>query len=1039
MSAKPRPITLGYNGSEWTTGELSVRVRSLSEPDREVPLTLRLTAVPPCLDFVMGGEGSGKLATVMVKPDATLPADDRAVIHVVADPATELAMTLASTVLPPGVPMPRPFPQMTAQVDVFLVPYVLVVKQRRQVGGASSEGQLAPGVAAELEGDGRSFTLLEVACQRVDARGNPQGDPVAADLKCSQHPVEGGPGATVSVDRTTTGLMVKLQSTKPYLEGGMGSWGAFLFHGTGPGGRHLDSRTVRVQVHPLSASLTLVSPADGRLGLSPGTEGGTPVQATLRLEALNSARSGVVGLATEWQLEPASGSLQPARGVTDEAGQFQAVYHAPTDKEAAAQAQGGELSVRVVALAGPDRREVGSQTLRIAWQRTVVVKVSKPGFAPVEKKVALTTPGPVHVLVLPPTPAHVPQELRPVACASVTVDGEPATTDADGKAQVGAGSGGGETVTIRLALDDAASGVQKKLLEVEPLAVLPVAPDRFKTLVQELIQFAEIAFVERLAEQDPKDYGATMFSVKLLASAVRVMKMARDLLVRRYARVSGDFTDFCKNLAAAIYSRYGEKIAGGLVEGIASKAKGLFTWAAHQLASHTWIRAAMSPLVKGLRWVMDGVDSLGKRFTDWFRKKGFFADGKMPGNLKDRLPKTPDDGPFPIQKGQMVRPDGKLLKEAERRVKDALEGLERQLASARQALDSAWPKVQNLRSQLEAAEATLAGAVNPRTQARWTATVRKLQGELAQAEGTLRQAAKNVEDLVPRRDKAAKAVDEVLQNRKFTEESCSMLDDALSLVLGVLNRVWNLGTYVVVYFSAMVFGLVRPIAKKYANKYYPVLGETFWNTLDDVVFKPGFSDLVGGTPAGGIVPRIGRSLESRQLNAGAEALSSALRLTKGFDLVAEDQQAKEQIQAAFRWYYETIEANGFTAEAWECYAEWFAETLDWIEFGVVWSSRAANAILAILALLFTIPTGGGSLAAFLALQPEITAAIESFDKVWDWLKAAARGGKALIGVIEVAAVVLPAHVAYTAKLYREDSIMQEADQAWGYPTPEGLS
>jgi len=347
--------------------------------------------------------------------------------------------------------------------------------------------------------------------------------------------------------------------------------------------------------------------------------------------------------------------------------------------------------------------------------------------------------------------------------------------------------------------------------------------------------------------------------------------------------------------------------------------------------------------------------------------------------------------------------------------------------------------VTSLKSQLEAAEATLAGAVNPRTQARWTATIQKLKGELAEAEDLCKQAGRTLEDLGPRRDQGAKALDEAIQNRGFTEESCSMLDDALGLVLGVLNRIWNFGTYVVVYFSAMVFGMVRPIARKYANKYYPVLGETFWNTLDDVVFKPGFSDLVGGTPADGIVPRIGRSLESRQLNAGAEALASALRLTSGFNLAAEDAQAREQIQAAFGWYYETIEANGFTAEAWECYAEWFAETLDWIEFGVVWSCRAANAILAVVALLFTIPTGGGSLAAFLALQPELTAAIESFDKVWDWLKAAARGGKALVGVIEVAAVVLPAHVAYIAKVYREDSIMQEADRAWGYPTPEDLA
>ena len=1038
MSSKPRPITLGFNGSEWTTGDLAVRVRSLSEPDREVPLTLQLTAVPPCLTFQMAGEGSGKLATVSVNPDATLPADDRALIHVVADPATEMAMTIASAALPPGVSIPRPFPRMTAQVEVLLVPYVLQVRQRRQVGNSWSEADLGPGAGAELEGNGCSCTLLEVTCHRVDARGNPQGEPVNSDLKVSQHPVEGGAGASVTVERTGTGLTVKFQSTKPCFDSGV-VWGSLLFHGTGPGGKHLESRTVRVQVHPLQAALTLLSPADARLGLAPGTEEGAPVQATLRLEALNSQNTGVAGLFAEFRLDPAAGTVQPSSGRTDESGHLQVTYRAPTSQEVASLGQGGDFSVRVVATAGPDRREVGSQTLRLAWQQTLTLKVSKPGFDTVEKKVTVSRPGPVGVLVLPPTPTRVPQELRPVAHATVEIEGTTATTDRDGRAQVGEGAGPGETLTVRLALDAEARGAQSRLLEIAPLAELPVAPDRFKLVVQDFVRFAEVEFVERLAEQEPQEHKDTLFSVKLLAAATRVLPMARALLVRRYGRISGDFTDFCRNLAAACYSRWGEKKAGELVQGIASKAKGLFTWAAHRLASHTWIRAAMKPLVRGLRWVLDGVDSLGNKFTDWFRRKGFFAEGKMPGNLKSRLPRTPDDGPFPIQRGQMVRPDARLFKQAERQARDLVAGLERKLASARELAENLAPKMDDLKSQLAAAQKTLGEAVNPRTKARWAAQVQKLEGELGGVRGTLEKARKSLDDLLPERDKAARALDEVLLNQKMAEESASMLDDALSSMLGVLNRIWNFGTYVVVYLSAMVFGMFRPVAKKYANKYYPLLGEVFWNTLDDVVFKPSFSDLVGGTPSDGIVPYIGRSLESRQLNAGAEALASALKRTRGFNLVCEDAEDKEQVRAAFRWYYETIEANGFTAEAWECYAEWFAETLDWVEFGIVWSCRGANAILALLALIFSIPSGGGSLAAFLALQPQLTAFIESMDKVWDWLKAVARGGKALVGALEVAAVILPAHVAYTAKLYREDSIMLEADQAWGYPVPEGRS
>ena len=1037
MSSKPRPITLGFNGSEWTTGDLAVRVRSLSEPDREVPLTLQLTAAPPCLNFQIAEEGSNKLATVSVNPEAVLPADDRALIHVVADPATEMAMTMVSAALPPGVPLPRPFPRMTAQVEVLLVPYVLQIRQRQQLGSSWSEGELAPGACAELEGDGCSCTLLEVTCHRVDARGNPQHEPVNADLKVSQQPGEGGGGADVTVERTATGLMVKFQSTKPCFGPGI-VWGALLFQGTGPGGKRLESRTVRMQVRPLRAALKLLSPTDACLGLAPGTEEGAPVQATLRLEVLNSRNIGVAGIFAEFRLEPALGTVQPSSSLTDDSGHLQVAYRSPTFQGVAALGQGGDSSVQVVAMAGPDRYEVGSQALRLAWQRTLTLKVSKPGFEAFEKEIKLSRSGAVNVLVLPPKPKQGSGELRPVAHATVEIAGTRLTTDKDGVAKLGEGAGPDDTLIVRLALNSETAGLQNRLLEIAPLAELPVAPDRLQSLVQDFKKFAGVEFVERLAGQDPKDYENTIFSVKLLAAATRVVSMARALLKRRYSVVSKDFSAFCRNLAAACYTQWGDKLVGKMIEGITNKAKALFNRAARFLTSHTKVRSAMKPVVGLMRRVMDGFDSLGQRFTNWFQRKGFFAKGKMPGNLKSRLPKTPDDGPFPIQRGQMVCPDTSFFKKAESQARKLLEGLDGKLASARQMADDLVPEINKLKSQLAEAQKTLGTAVRPRTKAHWTKQVRKLELELGGLQGNLEKARKSLSDLLPERDKAARALDDVLLNHKMAQESAGLLDETLSCMLGLLNRIWNFGTYAVVYLSAMLFSLIRPVAKKYANKYYPLLGEVFWNTLDDVVFKPSLSDIVGGMPSDGIVPYIGRNLESRQLNASAEALASALTRTRAFNLTRGGDD-KEQLHAAFRWYYETIEANSFTAEAWECYAEWFTTLLDWLECGVVWSCRGANLILALLGLVFSLPTGGGSMAAFLALQPQITAFIEKMDKVWDWLKAVARGGKTLVGVVEVAAVILPAHVAYTAKLYREDEIMREADKAWGYPIPEGWS
>lgn len=983
-------------------------MKSLSEPDREVPLTLRLTADPACLKFAMAEEGSGKLATVSVDPEAALPASDLAKVHVCADPATEMAVavTLAAT----GMQLPPLFPQLTADVEVHLVPYVLRVRQ--------DDAELAPGAAARVEGDGKTKTVLEVAMFRVDAKGAPGADPVAANLEVTAP--QANPDIPVEwkvLEKTPTSLKVELGCSRPYLAAAAASWGNLQVQGTGPGGRKLKPRPIPVQVQPLRATVTLVTPPDGKVEVGAGT-------ATARLSVVDSKGTGVAGVAAEWQLDPAAGTLAPTSGATDAQGILDTVWTSPAPDSVASLFTGADLPVRIVAKAGPKKEEVGSVTLRLAWKQTVVVQVSKPGFETKQQSVVMTAPGQVRASVQF-TSTKGPLA---VAYAKVVAGKAEALTGTDGKAAVGTTAGAGQDVTVDLKLDGGAAAVIARLKELEPVAALPIAPDRFKAVVKDLAEYADEAFVKRLAADPVENFKATCYTARLVASSVHVQTMARALLLRRWGVIKSDFTNFCKNLAAALYSRFGEKGAGALVAGIAGKMKGLFQWAATQLTRWKWTRKGIDLGFTGVRKILDGLDALGKKFTDWFRNKGFFAEGKVPGKLKDKLPKKPDEGPFPLQK---VTPDRAAMDKLEREAADALGNLDRQLAAAKEAAEAAQRQAGALREQLAEAERILAESTREKTQAKWAKKVAELKGELAGVEEAGQRAGRTMEQLGPQRQTAEQALDQVKKDRVMLDESCSMMESGLNTILGALNRIWNFGTYVLIYFSAMVFGLFRPIAKKYSNKYYPVLGETFWNTLDDLVFKAGFSDMFGGGPADGIVPRIGRNLESRQLNAGAEALASGLDLGRNFDI-----EPGDHVKPAFQWYYETIEANSFQAEAWECYAEWFADTLDWIEFGVVWSVRLTNAILAVLALIFAIPSMGGSVAAFLALQPELTAAIESMDKVWDWIKAAARGGKALVGAVEVAAVILPSHVAYTAKLFGDDGILRDADSAWGYPVPE---
>lgn len=978
-----------------------MRVKSLTEPDREVPLALRLTADPACLEFLMAGEGTGKLATVSVAPKAALPASDLAKIHVVADPATEMAFAAAAAAagLPPGVSLPRPFPQMTADVQVLLVPYVVRVRQ----GGNEVS-------TVTVEGDGRTKTVVEVAMFRVDAGGHPGQDPVPATLEISA--TEGDAEVPVDwrvVETTATGARVELWCKKPWLARAARTWATFHLRGTGPNGRRPGVRQVPVQVQPLSARVTLVSPADGVLEV-----GGAA--ATVRLTVVDSHGQGVSGVQATWELDPASGSLSAATGATDAQGVLETAWTPPTAESAAGLFSGSEVPVTIRARVGGE--EVGSAALRLQWKQTLVVKVSKPGFEPVKQSVALTSPGSVAVTVM-----H--GELA-VAYAKVVAGKDEGATGSDGRVVVGPFAGTSQAVTVALKLDSGVAAVCARLRELEPTAALPVAPPRFQAVVKELATYAD-AFVARLAADPVDRFAATVYTAKLVALAVHVQSLARALLLRRWGVVQGDFSGFCRNLAAAIYSRFGDKAAGYL----AGKMKGLFQWAATQLSRWKYTRKALGLAFAAVRKVLDGLDALGRKFSEWFQRKGFFQGGKLPGNLKDRLPKKPDDGPFPLQK---VVPDHEALERLEKEAAARIAEWERKLEAARQAAESAQGQAASLKAQLAEAERILGESTRDRSQAKWARKVQELGKQLEAAEDAGKRAGQALQEAGPQKEAAEQALEALKKDRGLLEESCSVMEGGLNAILGALNRLWNFGTYVVVYFSAMVFGMFRPIAQKYANKYYPALGETFWNSLDDLVFKAGLTDMVEKGAQVEVVPRMGRRLESYQLNAGAEALSGALGLGRSFAI-----EPGEHVRPAVQWYYETIDANSFQAEAWEQYAEWFADMLDWIEFGLVWSVRLTNAILAVLALLFAIPSAGGSLAAFLALQPELTAAIESMDKVWDWLKAAARGGKALVSAVEVAAILLPAHVAFTAKLFGDEGIMRDADAAWGYPIPEEAS
>lgn len=974
-----QPILLGYRDGSWTGGEIRVKVRSYSEPDRAVPVNARISAVPDVLSFAMGQDEQEVTARVTVKSEASLPADDRVQVTVQGDPASDaaLAATQLAGMLPPGVSLPR-FPSMTAVVEVILVPYEVVLTALMPDGSERSGNEFP------LDMDGSSVVKVRAQVYRVSGAGLRQQDPLALSGELVGQPTL--PGLALAAG--SEGQSFTLSATSTEVEaGGAGSSCKVSFKLNLPNGKSLIQH-VTFALRPLQAELTCDAREVG-VGASHALEG---PRFTLRLHTAEGRP-----VKTAYRLQATLGNLSPAAGQLDDSGTAVARYDPPAPSTVADSPDSWPRVVTVKALVGPKGQEAASCDLTLTFRRSLKVVVEKIGFARWEKELELTGPGPLTLKVV--TRART----QSVAVAHASVQGSK-KTDKDGLCAVEEGTGAAlPPVEVVLDLAGDIASLQKRVVEGLREGAGGAAPEDYRSAQSSLEELVEKGLPERLAEEDEESYEGTYRVMLALAGSVKVMLMARGCFERRFERVKVSLKAALDATLSAVWELWG----GPLFTALLTKVATLLSSAAMAVGRLVggrlmgWSVAGVIRTVGGLKVTFE------KAYTRLADKvSGLFNQSRVPATLQQRLTSNPATGPVPMSPGTLATA---LKAELEK----ALDVLKAKLSSLKDA-------VRVLQTELAAHQAEVREL--EQTIMRHRGVPGTSLGDLEARLAALQARGGPIgERLTRATSELEKAELEVLDKEARNQTMGALaekLDTLVNLCAGLLNVIYNLlGALLLGLIACMLRILQRCVLRA---GYSSVILERLGQILEDMVGNLLCEPLSREGVARGTAPteKIHRQLAALQLKMAGPALTTTYQKLKDWPEI--DRQCFE---AAVRGYYEGVERSEFLTEEREVWHDFAADMLDWLEWLVLWFSRVGMLLAGLVALF---ASAGTATPAVWAFEAEANLAIESMNKWYKGLKAVASGLESMGTLALTVGVVLPGFVEYTVRLFDDQGLRDRA-------------
>jgi Bacterial Ig-like domain (group 1) len=991
--AEQRPsITLGYDGSRWTAADIEAEIQSVSEPDRKVPLTMQLVGQPDIFEYSKSESASeNALAKVTLKADATLPPSLTGTIEIIADPATEIAMGLMQAMSPIAIPQIK-LPQMRATVDVHLVPYDLRLTW--------NDSLVYHGQVVELDGDGKSVAKLKAEVIRVNGQGQQVGEPEQAKFSVKPKWKE---AEWVELQQASTGQALDgtLTSKKAYFKDKK-DLGTLMVEAEVKGSTI--RRELRVSLLPLSVSL--VAPDKVEIKAAE--------QAKVEVVVTNSRNEGVSGVPVAWSLSPELGTLAPTKGATNGEGRCTVTYTAPKLEDLETES----TTVNVTATVGPDKDWQDQVSFTVLYARQVTVTFRKQGFKDVTRKFELTAPGPLTVKCM------VEGTSIPIAEVAASGAGVSGGSDSSGNislafVETGSGQEGG---TVSMPLDAYCRGWYDRILrELDLLTHKDWTTPHLDKSSQAVKQFVEEDFVKRLASEPVASYDNTMLNIKMLASVVRVGDKARALFRRRYARMSGEIEQFFINLAGAIFAFLGEKIMAKVAGFVSGAARRFFGWLSSKVSKSDMI---LGLLKRGTTRVAGLISKLEELLISMKNK---LAGRNAPSSLLDRVPKKAGDGPFKAASGLL---DNKAFKELMEEATKVWKKAKHLFTEAEHAARKAAENLKNLETSLSRARVNLGNSTNPKTIQKWEREIRDLVGDI----GNATQNVASKDEALKAARESLEAAQKSLASAESVSQSAGIFDNLLGSIMGCFNRVYLLCQLCIVFVCSKIVDLSSETLDAVLHHWHPRMGESLKNMIDDKVFKPLFQLAVGSSVGKGLASVVELTLLWTHSNMMSSSLDASLRHCgewKDYD--------KESMREALKYYFNDIDAASFRTEVNEIWVEYIADVLDWIEFVIVWGVRIANVIVTILGVLAAAVSFGTSLIALVAFKAGVALFTEALDRGWDVLKAVCRGLTAFDAFLEVAGIVMPAHAAFTAKLYSDESIYDAADRAARYSIDDRLN
>ena len=959
MASTPEKVLLTCTPGYWTDGTLHVKVRSLSEPDREVPIMTRFVATPDVLEFEPLEDEHEVRARVTVKSGVEFPANDTVHVKVIADPATEMAMAAlqAGAMLPPGVSIPKPFKNMTADVTVLVFPYQV---EYTAVMPDGNQLEIAQGGHLSLAQDGVSSVVVKARVYRLNSSFNRLSESPVAGVTGSLSEAPALAGFSLTPTTSGEGFALSLASTEIKVGGEAPSAAPLAFKLSMPSGRRFTQR-LSLQPQPLKASMS-IQPDTLPVSLVRSLEGG---KATLQM-TLETAEGRGVPIA--WKLDCPLGTCTPASGTFDSSGRAESTYHPPSPEEAGQAGTAWPRPVLIKALVGAQGVEAAQCQLSLTYALTVSLQVEKAGFSLLKQEVQVAAMGPCSARIV----TRVGEKVIPVAFARVSGQGFPDTTsDEEGHCTLGLGQGNPQSLgdlTVSVA-SEVSLGQKNAHGLYQELAQRGFPAD----LKSRFDQFVDLTYVERLASQPESEAEPTQKVFQQMLSVVKVAKMSQGCLERNFERYRGYVHAFFTNIFAAFWDIWlGDKVTQ--VAGRILKATGRL------------VQYLAGPLTRSRfgRWALGGVHSMGQSLLSWAQARVTSiinrinspnTNAKIREQLRERVHFNAVEGPVPS-------PQGGIVKALSASADDAVHAVEAQVAQAQANLQASLSRLTERVGQKPA----LPGP-------EWQANLKALQQAVDQAEEGVKQ--------------AQQALTKAFDQRDAIVATGGKLEAILGFVPKLLNLCYNL-------LSALLLAIVSAFILAMGSIIQG--GDASQVLIKNLASR--FMDLLGDklSPKAGQAMSPDAVLNSLKAHLVHDNLRlSAFAVEEGILRASQWQPVdKENFERAVRYYYNSVERGTLESESDEIWMEFYGTMADWLEWLVIWFSRIGALMTAIIG---TIASAGLAAPEVWAFDLAVNEALELFHKVYGVIKVSVTGKMMAFNMGIVVRVVVPSQIRYINILY----------------------